>query len=61
MRLAVAGVFGWLVAHVAMNIASMIGITPLTGIRTLLSFGGTSMIFMCAALVCVSAVTLHQS
>ena len=51
MRLAVAGVFGWLVAHVAMNIASMIGITPLTGITLpLLSFGGTSMIFMCAAL-----------
>jgi cell division protein FtsW len=51
MRLAVAGVFGWLAAHVIMNIASMIGLVPLTGITLpLLSFGGTSMIFMCAAL-----------
>ncbi len=51
MRLAAAGVFGWLAAHVVMNIASMIGLVPLTGITLpLLSFGGTSMIFICAAL-----------
>ena len=51
MRLAVAGVFGWLAAHIVMNIASMIGLMPLTGITLpLLSFGGTSMVFMCGAL-----------
>jgi cell division protein FtsW len=51
MRLAVAGVFGWLVAHVVLNIASMIGAMPLTGITLpLLSFGGTSMVFMTGAL-----------
>lgn len=51
MRLAVAGVFGWLAAHVIMNIASMIGLMPLTGITLpLLSFGGTSMVFMTGAL-----------
>ena len=51
MRLAVAGVFGWLAAHVMMNIASMIGVMPLTGITLpLLSFGGTSMVFMTGAL-----------
>lgn len=51
MRLAVAGVFGWLAAHVVMNIASMIGFVPLTGITLpLLSFGGTSMVFMAGAL-----------
>lgn len=51
MRLAVAGVFGWLAAHVVMNIASMIGLVPLTGITLpLLSFGGTSMVFMTGAL-----------
>lgn len=51
MRLAVAGIFGWLAAHVAMNIASMIGLVPLTGITLpLLSFGGTSMVFMTGAL-----------
>ena len=51
MRLAVAGIFGWLAAHVIMNIASMVGLMPLTGITLpLLSFGGTSMVFMMGAL-----------
>jgi cell division protein FtsW len=51
MRLAVAGIWGWLTAHVALNIASMIGVFPLTGITLpLLSFGGTSMVFIAAAL-----------
>lgn len=51
MRLVVAGTFGWLAAHVLMNIASMVGIVPLTGITLpLVSFGGTSMIFMTGAL-----------
>ena len=64
MRLAVTGVFGWLFAHVIMNIASMIGLVPLTGITLpLLSFGGTSMVFMSAALGLVfqlSRYTTHQ-
>ncbi|MFI5212639.1 MAG: FtsW/RodA/SpoVE family cell cycle protein [Candidatus Saccharimonadales bacterium] len=51
MRLIVAGVFGWLMAHVILNVAAMIGVFPLTGITLpLLSFGGTSMIFISAAL-----------
>lgn len=51
MRLAVAGIFGWLAAHVFMNIASMIGLAPLTGITLpLLSFGGTSMVFITGAI-----------
>lgn len=51
MRLAVAGVWGWLAAHVVLNIASMLGVFPLTGITLpLLSFGGTSMVFVAAAL-----------
>jgi cell division protein FtsW len=51
MRLVVAGVFGWLGAHVILNVASMIGLVPLTGITLpLLSFGGTSMIFIAGAL-----------
>jgi cell division protein FtsW len=51
LRLIVVGVFGWLGAHVIMNIAAMIGIFPLTGITLpLLSFGGTSMVFIAAAL-----------
>lgn len=49
--LIVIGVFGWLGAHVFLNVGAMIGLIPLTGITLpLLSFGGTSMIFMAAAL-----------
>lgn len=51
MRLVVAGVFGWLAAHTFINIAAMTGVAPLTGITLpLLSFGGTSMIFIAGAL-----------
>lgn len=51
MRMLAAGLFGWMAAHVVLNIASMTGILPLTGITLpLLSFGGTSMLFIAAAL-----------
>lgn len=51
LKLIVTGVFGWLAAHVIMNVGAMIGIIPLTGITLpLLSFGGTSMVFIAAAL-----------
>jgi len=65
LKLLVAGVFGWFGAHVILNIAAMIGIFPLTGITLpLLSFGGSSMIFMTAALGLVfqlSRYTIHSS
>lgn len=51
LKLIVAGVFGWLASHVILNVGAMIGILPLTGITLpLLSFGGTSMVFIAAAL-----------
>ena len=51
MRLVAAGVFGWLGTHVILNIASMIGLIPLTGITLpLLSAGGTSIVFIAGAL-----------
>ncbi len=51
MRLAVAGIWGWLASHVVLNVASMTGVFPLTGITLpLLSFGGTSIVFISAAL-----------
>jgi len=65
LKLLVAGVFGWFGAHVILNIAAMIGIFPLTGITLpLLSFGGTSMIFITAALGLIfqlSRYTIHGS
>jgi len=49
--LVVVGVFAWSTAHVVVNIASMTGLLPLTGITLpLLSYGGTSMLFTAAAL-----------
>ena len=51
MKLVAAGIFGWLAAHVILNVAAMIGVFPLTGVTLpLLSFGGTSMIFIAGAL-----------
>lgn len=62
-RLLVAGVFGWIAAHVIINVAAMIGLVPLTGITLpFLSFGGTSMLFIAAALGVVfqiSRYTVH--
>lgn len=63
LKLLAAGVFGWFGAHVILNIAAMTGIFPLTGITLpLLSFGGTSMVFITAALGIVfqlSRYTIH--
>lgn len=65
LKLLVAGVFGWFGSHVILNVASMIGVFPLTGITLpLLSFGGTSMLFITAALGLVfqlSRYTVHPS
>ncbi len=50
-RLMVAGFWAWIMAHMVTNIASMTGLIPLTGVTLpLLSYGGTSMLFMAFAL-----------
>lgn len=65
LKLIVAGVVGWIGTHIVLNVSSMIGLTPLTGITLpLLSFGGTSLFFIAAALGLVfqlSSYTLHPS
>ena len=49
--LVVVGVFAWIAAQVVVNIASMTGLVPLTGITLpLLSYGGTSMMFIAFSL-----------
>ena len=64
LRLIVAGVFGWLTAHVVMNIGAMTNLLPLTGITLpLVSFGGTSMLFIMTSLGVVFAIsryTIHS-
>ena len=64
-KLIVTGVFGWLAAHVILNVAAMTGVFPLTGITLpLLSFGGTSMVFIAGALGLafqLSSYTVHSS
>jgi len=65
LKLLIAGAFGWLGSHVMLNVASMVGVIPLTGITLpLLSFGGTSLIFIAAVLGLVfqlSHYTVHPS
>lgn len=47
----VSGVFAWVMVHVIVNIAAMTGLIPLTGITLpLLSYGGTSMMFIAFSL-----------
>ena len=46
-RLFISGVFGWVLAGVAVNIMAMTSLVPVTGITLpLLSYGGTSMVFL---------------
>lgn len=60
LRLIVAGVFGWLATHTILNIGAMVGLVPLTGITLpLLSFGGTSLLFIMLALGIVFSISRY--
>lgn len=60
-RLLVAGVFGWLATHSLLNIGAMVGIIPLTGITLpLLSFGGSSLLFIMLALGLVFGISRYS-
>jgi cell division protein FtsW len=61
-RLVVAGVFGWVFSHAIVNIGAMLGIFPLTGITLpFVSFGGTSLLFMLAALGLVFQISRYTN
>ena len=64
LRLIIAGVFGWIAAHVILNIGAMTHMIPLTGITLpLVSLGGTSMLFIMSSLglvFSISRYTLHR-
>lgn len=61
-KLVVVGVFGWIFAHMIINIFAMTGITPLTGITLpFLSYGGTSMMILAVALGVVLRYSCYTS
>lgn len=64
LKLLVAGVFGWLAMQTIVNIGAMVGVLPLTGVTLpFISFGGTSLLFVMAALGLafqVSRYTTHR-
>lgn len=50
-KLLAGGIFAWLFTQITVNVGAMLGIMPLTGITLpLLSFGGSSLVFIMAAL-----------
>ena len=63
-KMILIGVFGWIGSHVIINVSSMIGLIPLTGITLpFLSFGGTSILFVSLAIGLayqVSQYTVHS-
>ncbi len=61
-RFIVIGVFSWILAQVVVNIMAMTGLVPVTGITLpLLSYGGTSMIFIAFALGLVLQLSCYTS
>ena len=61
-NLYVVGVFSWTLAQVVVNIAAMTGLVPVTGITLpLLSYGGTSMIFIAFAIGLVLQLSCYTS
>lgn len=61
-RLIVGGVFGWVFSHTVINVGAMLGIFPLTGITLpFVSFGGTSLLFVLAALGLVFRISRYTS
>lgn len=61
-RLLVVGVFSWMLAQVVVNIMAMTGLVPVTGITLpLLSYGGTSMVFLAFAIGLVLQISCYTS
>ena len=61
-RLFVIGVFSWMAAQVVVNIMAMTSLIPVTGITLpLLSYGGTSMVFIAGALGFVLQLSCYTS
>ena len=62
MKFFVAGAFGWIGTHIIVNIGAMTCIFPLTGLTLpLLSFGGTSLLFIMLTLGLVFQISRYTS
>lgn len=61
-RILIVGIFSWMLAQVVVNIMAMTSLVPVTGITLpLLSYGGTSMIFIAFALGLVLQLSCYTS
>lgn len=61
-RLIIIGILTWLAVQTIMNIGAMIGLLPLKGITLpLVSYGGTSVVFVMAALGVVFQISRYTS
>ncbi|MBR2709400.1 cell division protein FtsW [Candidatus Saccharibacteria bacterium] len=61
-RLIVVGVFCWFLAGVVVNVMAMTGLVPVTGITLpLISYGGTSMVFIAFAIGLVLQLSCYTS
>ena len=61
-RIFIVGVFSWTLAQVVVNIMAMTGLVPVTGITLpLLSYGGTSMVFIAFAIGLVLQLSCYTS
>jgi cell division protein FtsW len=62
MRLLVAGVLAWLSTQAIINIGAMVGLLPLKGITLpFISYGGTSLLFVGAAVGLVFATSRYTN
>lgn len=61
-RLIAIGVFAWIATHVVVNIMAMTGLIPVTGVTLpLMSYGGTSMVFISFGLGLVMQLSCYTS
>lgn len=61
-RLIAVGIFAWLFSHIVINVGAMLGILPLTGITLpFLSYGGSSLLFMMAAIGLVFNISRYTA
>lgn len=62
LRFVAGGIFAWMSVQAFVNIGAMLSIMPLTGVTLpLLSFGGTSLVFMMAALGVVFHISRYTT